>query len=566
MEKNFSLYLTKIGFLDEKESKEVINLNNEIKNKPFIDSSFHYLMNFFDNLNESQKKYMSYFIPNNYKQITKKLREKKLKSIFIHKILNYKMILLKNLYKWKRNINKDNNEKNHKSIYDENNKLTKILQASQNTTSLDDYILKEKMNKKKDITNIKNILNTLNIKAYKSKNERKFNILKNERYPYNYYSNHYQIDSYKTTIKQRKPDYNYIFNNLYQTSISKKDLKNKNKLLTSLESKELEDLKECTFKPRINASSPKPFQQNSNGKNKSKENIMSIFDKLYKDEEKIKLSKELKTIDMEYNLGKNFSFTPNLNKRFKKIYKYQEHKNFVQRQREYMEKLDKKKEEMRDEIDSRNELICSFNPKITNKKGEYYVNKKKKSSEKNKKPSSVFKRLYLDVENRQNIKEQKEQENINKFKEMSNYLTLNKKINDSELLERLLDYNKEDIMNKTREKVEKEEGITFQPEIGDDDYIRNVEGNFFERNEQWELNRNNFLEEENAKQIENLRNSAEGNNKKYTREEREQIISNIVERLYKINKDKKNKEENEDSEQEEEKDNNENEDSEQEEE
>ena len=110
MDKNFSLYLTKIGFFDENASKELINNNNELKNKTFIDSSFHYLMKYFDNLNESQKKYMSYFIPNNYKQINQKLREKKIKSIFNHKILKQKMILLKHLYKWKININKYNNE------------------------------------------------------------------------------------------------------------------------------------------------------------------------------------------------------------------------------------------------------------------------------------------------------------------------------------------------------------------------------------------------------------------------------------------------------------------------
>ena len=57
-------------------------------------------------------------------------------------------------------------------------------------------------------------------------------------------------------------------------------------------------------------------------------------------------------------------------------------------------------------------------------------------------------------------------------------------------------------MNKTKEKVEKEEGIRFKPDIGDNDYINKVEGNFLERNEQCFYNRNNFIDEENAKQIE----------------------------------------------------------------
>ena len=81
MDKNFSLYLTKLGFFDENTAKEIIKSNKLLENKKFSDSSFHYLMNFFENLNEEQKKYMSYFIPNNYKIITNKLRAKKLKYI-----------------------------------------------------------------------------------------------------------------------------------------------------------------------------------------------------------------------------------------------------------------------------------------------------------------------------------------------------------------------------------------------------------------------------------------------------------------------------------------------------
>ena len=104
MDKNFSLYLTKLGFFDENTAKEIIKSNKLLENKKFSDSSFHYLMNFFENLNEEQKKYMSYFIPNNYKIITNKLRTRKIKSILIQTILRQKLKLLKKLYQWKNNI------------------------------------------------------------------------------------------------------------------------------------------------------------------------------------------------------------------------------------------------------------------------------------------------------------------------------------------------------------------------------------------------------------------------------------------------------------------------------
>ena len=571
MDKNFSLYLTKLGFFDENTAKEIIKSNKLLENKKFSDSSFHYLMNFFENLNEEQKKYMSYFIPNNYKIITNKLRTRKIKSILIQTILRQKLKLLKKLYQWKNNIkintyrniiNKYNIEENHKLSYDDNEKLSK-----NNTITLDDYLAKEKINiynnninpNDKGISNIKSIYNSINIKPYKSKNERAFNKQKNKLITKLYYNTNNNLRTYNyennNNNKMRKPDLKYIYKNLYQRNISKKD-NSKNKLLTSLESKELEDLKECTFKPRINnilISSMK--QSHSQTKNKSRDNIESIFERLYKDEEKNKLSKELRTIDREYTIGKKFSFTPNINGKLKNIYRYQQHKNFAQRQREYMEKIDKKREDLRGKIDSEFDLICSFNPKITNEKGEYYIIKNKKK-EKNMAKSSVFRRLYKDVEKRQELREQKEKENIDKFNEMANYLTLDKKVNDTSLIERLFDNRKEDIINKTREKVEKEEGITFQPDIGDNDYIKNINSNFMERNEDWIIRRNNFIEEENAKQLENLRNNGIGNKKKYTSEEREQIINNIIERLYENCKKNKNKsQEEEDNEEENEEEN-----------
>ena len=564
MDKNFSLYLIKLGFFDEKASKDIIKPNNQIENKTFIDSSFHYLMNFFDNLNESQKKYMSYFIPTNYQQIITKIRKRKLKSIFIQKILRQKLFLLKHFYIWKRNNNLNTypscNNNIHEPIYDENNNinLTKSqnLQINQDSVTLNDYLSKEKINKRNVITNIKNILKQSNLKENHSKNGTTNNKIINKynrKYPYSYYNNRYPIYLCNQTIKQKKPNYEYIYNNLYRSSMSKNYNRNKNKLLTSLEEKELENLKECTFKPRINKSVSKKLNKSEikdKNKENKEENVISIFERLYKDEQKNKLSKELKTVDKEFNLGKTFSFAPKLNNKFKKFYKYQDHKNFVQRQREYMEKSDKKKEELRDEVDSKFDLLCPFNPKITNEKGEYYKSKNNKTSEKNAQSYSVFKRLYLDMMSRKEMQEQKELENINKINEMANYLTADKKVNESDIIERLLDYNKDEIINKAKEKVEREEGVTFQPDIMDNEYIQNVNGNFLERNEQWLLNRKNYIEQESAKQIENIRNSGEFNNsnKKYTIEEREQIINNVIERLYERSKNKKNKEEKKDDE------------------
>ena len=542
MEKNFSLYLIKIGLFDENTLNDIFKYNNNFKNKTFADISFYYLMNFFDKLTENQKKYMSYCIPTNYKINIANIRKRKLKSIFIQLLLRQKLLLLKCINIWKRNSIIFDNSLN-------NDKLTKILHVSQNSLSLDDYLGKnnfkrniynnKKKNKEKN-SNINDIYNSLNIKMYKSKNERSLNrIYKYQNKKANENQLKYELDDYNT-FKKKKPNFNYIFRNLYQSKFSKKD---ENKLLTSLETKELNELKECTFKPRINKSSPKK-KNTSNSKEKEKNNLQSTFDKLFHDEEKYKLSKELKTIDRDNNLGKTFSFTPNISNKFKNIYK--NNKNFVERQNYYNEKVSKKREDLNNEINSKCELICSFSPKITNEKGEYYRIKKNEELNKNlNKP--VFKRLYEDMNKRRNYKEQKELENINKFNEMANQLTIDKKIDESIIIERLYEKNKDDKLNKLREKVEKEEGITFKPEIEENGYMKNIEGTFLERNEKFIEDRKNYLEQEKERHLENLRNSE---NKKYTNEEREQIISNIIERLYKIKNKNKNESQNENEEEE----------------
>ena len=79
----------------------------------------------------------------------------------------------------------------------------------------------------------------------------------------------------------------------------------------------------------------------------------------------------------------------------------------MERQNYYNEKVSKKREDLNNEINSKCELICSFSPKITNEKGEYYRIKKNKELNKNlNKP--VFKRLYEDMNKRRNYFKKKD--------------------------------------------------------------------------------------------------------------------------------------------------------------
>ena len=310
-----------------------------------------------------------------------------------------------------------------------------------------------------------------------------------------------------------------------------KNMNKKGHVLTSLEEKEMEELKECTFKPKINKSISDKSRYNHTPEYRQSSSLLSqrrfqsTFDKLYHDNEIYKLSKEMKTIDHEYLLGKKSSFIPKVSNNFnfrKSFTKYDQ--NFQERQKEYLFNKNKKNEELKRKKDSDCEIMCSFNPRITNDKGQYYqVRKKEKNLS-----VPVFKRLYDDCKQRKNLREQQEKENINKFHELSN--KLNKKKVDNNLINRLHENNKEDVINKIREKVDKEKGITFKPNIEQNDYIKNVGSTFEERNKKLLFNKKQALEDEKMRQEEYIKNNY--GNKNFTKETRTQIINNIIKRLY----------------------------------
>ena len=107
-----------------------------------------------------------------------------------------------------------------------------------------------------------------------------------------------------------------------------------------MEEKEMKELKECTFRPKINKSNSYKSMRNNITKNNklisyiiNQKEFESAFDKLYYCDKKYKLSREMKIIDYEFILGKDNTFTPNLN-----IYKLTNKldSNFEERQKEYL--------------------------------------------------------------------------------------------------------------------------------------------------------------------------------------------------------------------------------------
>ena len=96
--------LAEIGLLNETTSSSFIKKDDKSSNKSFADSSFQCLKNYFDNLDEEQKNYMSLCIPAKFISITDKIKRNKLKSIIIQLILRRKLLLFKYFWIWKANI------------------------------------------------------------------------------------------------------------------------------------------------------------------------------------------------------------------------------------------------------------------------------------------------------------------------------------------------------------------------------------------------------------------------------------------------------------------------------
>ena len=589
MNERFSKYLTKIGLLnDKKNSSNIFKSISKFNGQNFENYSFNLLMIFFNNLNEEQKKYMCHSIPSNYKIISEEKRREKIKSLIFQLKLKHEMVLLKHFYRWKLNIslfnaflktendidynisnyrdnialynliNIDNNidvdNKNKTQTEEAEEQKNKINQEqnqnqlSKKSLSFADYKFKNSSNQSKEnftkINNNKKIeRKASNSRNKKKSNNNKLNKSKMEINPYNFRNNKIKqnmtqqlsVNSYKNIRNKNKKNYSTSKNSNDNTKNNNTSIKSH--LLTSLEEKELLELEECIFKPKIN--NMRKYLKNYSSKNivnssmntqKRKEEIQSRFEKLYRDNEKYKLSRQLKAIEQENAQNRKMTFIPQLKTQFREYlnkYKLKSEGNFEERQQKYLIRKNKHSNEIKNEIDSLYDSICSFNPKITNSKGEYY--QFKNTQKFNNKP--VFLRLYEDGKDRRKYQAMAETEKINKIMDMSNILNPNKNF-DYDLIDRLYENREQKTkMILTKKKVEEEEGTTFKPYISENYYSRSVNGTFYERNQKFLNDKESFYDEENKKQ----QNSAKKNRnrKEYSKAERKKIINNIINRLYK---------------------------------
>ena len=539
MEKSFCDFLVNIGLIDIKTSNILRNMNKEIsktrKEFSFTDSFFISLMHYFNNLSINQKKYMCFSLPLRYILLNQKELKQKLKSIFIKKNLKEKFLKMKFLLRWLKSIKLDFKIEKNTKIDEKENKHN-LLDDDSGSIALEDFMLDDKR-----VTDKINKKKNKNFAPFSYENKNKKMEIKNNNIPFN---------------KSRSSNF---FN------------KKMNEILTTSDRMELLQLSECTFKPTINTANNSFRISNTNSNQKT------TFIKLYQDNEKYRIKKHLKALELEQITNRDLTFKPNIYHTPKTISHFK-FDSFEERQKNFINNKKLKSIKLKTNIEKSAEQKCSFTPRInsindftsssmfnynknnytysninttnSNKKNQKYNLAKEENKQDNNNMNMIQKnnntnnnsyyslsttksvpahlRLYDDSKRRNSSNIQKDAEYQKLINDMANRSSSkNMKVNYDKLFN--LYENKEGkiILEKTKLKVQKEEGVTFKPEIDiNNKYLKRIYNNFYERNK-------NHSKNEVFKEYEKFDENYKKNDKKYTQEQKKKIINNIVERLYK---------------------------------
>ena len=526
MEINFCEYLINIGLINKESfSNLILDYHKKSSNKNFVENMTQILSKFFENVSKEEKNFMSSNLVINYLQYLAHQKIYKLKILYM--ILKEKImkIKIKYLFKWKlySYFNKESNNQSMECFESINNPIKKInkkINRKRNANKELENHISTKINEDR----MKNLLN-------KSKKKKVKNI---------------SLSQNESTLKK--------FDSTKETMNKKNNNKNLNERPSSPSDKEQNELKECTFSPKINEYYKiKNKNKPNNSKNKM---IFDIFYKLHRDDiiykNKIQLSKE----KYEQKLKEENTFRPRLNNNsLNNRYLTKSNKSFTERQKMFLEKREKKTEKIKKSLEDNCSKLCSFMPEININNNS--LNKSKLKNELNtdivisdkicdfytsrtgegviSTERSPFLRLYEESKNRNERKIQREKYFNNYINSMANISCKKENnINYDKINELYLYEKKNDIIKKTKRKVENEEGSTFRPEIYINNTIKNVTSNFYERNKKFINDKKTFIEnsiKERDKLYNKNNNSFKDIKNNFSKEEKKEIIKNIVQRL-----------------------------------
>lgn len=312
---------------------------------------------------------------------------------------------------------------------------------------------------------------------------------------------------------------------------------------TSQQIKEQEELSHCTFQPDIkdtfsyyynNISRFNNFSRYSKDSGKG-----SVHDRLYNDYKTIMDKREVRALEKNTKEAQASTFRPTLMSNSKICYN-----NFVDRQKEYENKKNDNIDKIILEMDNNFNVNCSFSPNISpsQRSGKKINLNKSLSHSFSAAKIPVYERLYEYNKIRKQNSQKKQQQIKDEIKIMALSPSMRKIQNsnmspsvDYKKIEELYkDYQKvKQKINKKRNDINIEQGVTFKPELyTNEKYYDKINPNFHDREKQFILEKQKFVEYCQQMNEEQLTKQKWGNGK-YTNKEKEQITNNIIERLYK---------------------------------
>ena len=526
MEENFTNYLKEVGIIDNKSENLILSLykikyynylNYDIDKIKFNEIMTEILIDFFNNLTQIQKKYICFHLPVKFLKLKKNLLQQKLKNILVKVYLKNKFILSKYLFRWFKNIHANKNIKSgfnniNTNNNSKNNKMSKISKY------IEEYLL------------INNIINN------KNDNKKKLKQLELENDKDIYFNLKKEIRS--KTYNNSK-DKNNFFNNLYDNNNNYfKNKNNKNKKINN--NKKLININDYTYdnifnKKSINISTLNETYYNYLPTNANNSNI------IYNNNSENKDLNTMHSYNMKKNFKNNREYKPktflNSNHTKEKNINNIKYQNYFEENTKTNNTISPViKIRKRNNNNINNKFLYFTNKNILNNNyiKTYYSNIFNPTNSENIKKSiendrvDIYNRLFEDGKNRIRKNKQKKLEQEKYLDDLSNQIGGDRKKVDYGKINNLYnDKERNKTYEKTKLKVETEEGLTFTPLVNDSKYIKRIYSNFMERN---------YYNKKYLNEYNNMHNYKYNNNnlktrKKISKKQKDKIINKIINKL-----------------------------------
>ena len=554
MEQKFTKHLIENGIIDKKTENQILSLYREkcIKYNSdkikFNELMTEVLLYIIYNLSEIQKKYICFHLPVKFLKISYKIIQEKLKNIINKKILKNKLVLSKYIFKWYKYINKNIFEKN-KNIFRKkcnNNKITIITNSNINgrnnyrNESIRDSLFNNKSIINKCHRNFSTINNENKLKTNQNSND-KINFPKNLKFLENENVRKYTnlnkiIHNNECKIKNKK---------LFQITgnISSKKNSNTNDISLTSDMKDTIESNNNYLNYNKNIENNR-YNNNQDNKNKSlsyseyTQNCSSINvyniklkNKISKDSSSFKYNKTLKN---KILLNKSNNTFKNKSNNNHNLIKNESNENLVNNKPHSPEEKNIDKNNIYNSIYCNNYKNLNHN-NIFNEYNKFKINIVETpfcesiTRSKSTKQYSACNRLFDDSKKKMRKIKEKQMEQEKYLNTLACGISGKKKFVDYGRINSL--YKSKEISNiyeKTKNKVEKEEGLTFKPKINESEYNKRIFANFIVRNTSHSKN----------KSINEYNNSNNNSNnkllryKKIGKKQKEKIVKAMIDRLY----------------------------------